>query len=256
MTAIPAGPHTLRLSHPDKILFPEQGDTKQDLADYYFKIAPAMLPYLKDRPLSLQRFPGGIGEAGFYQKEIPETYPQWIQRARIPKREGGAQNQLLCQNAETLLYLVNQNCITPHAWLSRYPALERPDRLILDFDPPNSDTPAAQAGACRLHALLESRGIPHYAMSTGSRGFHVIIPLDGQADFDSRSATPWKRANRRAVIGFSSIFFGTATRKPACRRLPFGPSPAHRWPCRFHGARCLTAPSSRVSIQSIPFSTA
>ncbi|UJH90430.1 hypothetical protein LZ575_16580 [Antarcticibacterium sp. 1MA-6-2] len=115
---IKIGSHTVEITNTQKIFFPEEGYTKGDLIDYYEKIAETMLPYLKDRPVTMIRFPNGIDGKRFYQKEAPEYFPSWINTKVIDNRDGGTTNYVVCNKAATLVYLANQACITPHIWLS------------------------------------------------------------------------------------------------------------------------------------------
>jgi bifunctional non-homologous end joining protein LigD len=183
--AIQVGPHTVEISRPGKILFPADGITKGELADYYRRIAPRMLPYLAGRPLVLQRFPDGIGGSGFIQKAAGPYYPEWIRKATVSKA-GGTVKHVVCDDAATLVYLANQAAITLHTWLSRTGDLHRPDQMILDFDPSRDDDIAGvAAGALALKELLDGLDLPAFAKATGSRGVHVVVPLDGKEDFDT-----------------------------------------------------------------------
>ena len=179
------GVHTLDITHPDKVLFPESGLTKGDLIDYYEQIAPVILPHLKDRPVSLQRFPDGIGEQGFFQKETPDYYPDWIETAEVEKlEEGGIQHQVVVSNVATLVYLANQAAITLHAWLSLSGRLDYPDKMIFDLDPPGEDFKVVRDGARTLREMLQELGLVPFVKTTGSRGLHVVVPLDQSTDFD------------------------------------------------------------------------
>ena len=131
---IRVGRRLVRVTHPDKVLFPRARVTKLDLARHYERVAPVMLPYVSGRPLALQAFPGGIEEKGFFMKAVPPYFPDWIARATVPKR-GGTVTHALAEDAATLVYLAGQNVVTPHIWLSRADEPRLPDRLILDFDP-------------------------------------------------------------------------------------------------------------------------
>jgi bifunctional non-homologous end joining protein LigD len=173
----------VEVSRPDKILFPEDGITKRDLAEYCRRIAPRILPFLNERPLSLQRFPDGIGW-GFYEKKAPDYFPKWFERVRVRVKEGGSQQQLMCNNVASLVYLADQACITPHPWLSRKGRLDFPDRMIFDLDPAASDFGAARAAAFVVKEVLEQAGLRPFVMTTGSRGVHVVVPLDGKMSFD------------------------------------------------------------------------
>jgi len=180
------GGHQIELSNVDKILFPGDGITKGDLIDYYHRIAETMLPYMKDRPITMQRFPDGIDEEGFYQKEAPDYFPAWIRRESIEvEEEASSQPQVVCDNAATLVYLANQACITPHVWLSRVDKIRHPDRLIFDLDPPGDDFELVRSAAKSLRSLLDELNLTSLVMTTGSRGLHILVPIDRSSDFDT-----------------------------------------------------------------------
>jgi len=180
------GRHILHVDNLEKVLFPQDGITEGDLIDYYKRIADTMLPHVRDRPVTMQRFPDGIDGEGFYQKEAPDYFPDWIDRVSVMvKEEGTSQPQIVCQNAATLVYLADQACITPHIWLSRKDKLHHPDKLIFDLDPPDGEFEAVRFAARALHQLLEEIDLPCYVMTTGSRGLHVVVPLDRGADYDA-----------------------------------------------------------------------
>ena len=165
------------ISHPDKALFHTPGITKLALARYYARIAPAMLPHIRDRPLALQAFPDGIDATGYFMKSVPRYFPEWIATATVPKR-GGTLTQVLANDAATLVYLAGQNVVTPHVWLSRADEPRAPDRLIVDLDPsPGVGFAQVRAAARDAGARLRDAGLATYAMVTGSRGIHVVCPL-------------------------------------------------------------------------------
>lgn len=175
----------VKLSSLDKVYYPDEGITKGDVVDYYHRVAPTMLPHLRDRPLSMQRFPDGIAAPGFYQKEVPDYFPDWIRRVPVlVEEEGQEQPQVVCDDAATLVYLANQGCITPHLWLSRAGSLRNPDKLIFDLDPPGGDFQVVREAALALRELLTGLDLPAFLMTTGSKGLHVALPLDGRATFD------------------------------------------------------------------------
>ena len=128
----------VRLTHPDKLLWPDDGITKADLADYFRAVAPAMLPHVRDRPVSMQRFRDGIRSEGFFQKDLPRGAPAWLRRVEVPKR-GGTVCHLLAGDEASLVWLAQQNCITPHVFTRRADRLDRPDRLVVDLDPSVDD---------------------------------------------------------------------------------------------------------------------
>jgi len=184
---IEVGSRVLSLSNPDKVLFPDDGLTKLDLARYYGQVAERALPEISRRPLTLARFPDGIDGKQFFQKDAPKYFPDWIPRAVVPKR-GGVVNHALANEAAALVYLAGQACITPHIWLSRVEHLDRPDRLVFDLDPTEPDFGWVRTTARFVRATMAGLGAPTFVQTTGSRGLHVIVPLDGEADFGAVAA--------------------------------------------------------------------
>src|SRR5579862_2173854 len=136
--SITAGGITVPLSHPEKVLFPADGITKQDLARYYADVADRMLPPLRDRPITMMRYPDGLDGQRIVQKNVPAYFPDWIPRVEVPKDGGGAVEQAVCDKPATLVYLANQACLEVHAVTSRVGRLDRPDQLVFDFDPPDA----------------------------------------------------------------------------------------------------------------------
>jgi bifunctional non-homologous end joining protein LigD len=174
----------VELTHRDKVLFPDSAITKGNLIDYYEKIAEHMIPFLKDRPLTMHRFPAGITKEGFFQKNASSYFPDWIKTALIKKKNGWV-NHVICNTTETLLYLVNQGTITFHTALSRVDKLEFPDRLIFDLDPPNDNFDVVVEGARTIREILEKKlGMATFPMATGSKGLHVVIPLNCTENFN------------------------------------------------------------------------
>ncbi|MGW7074301.1 non-homologous end-joining DNA ligase [Streptomyces sp. NPDC054866] len=190
-----AGRRTVQLHRPDKVLFPAgggaghaegAGHTKGDLADYYRAVAPFMLPHLRGRPLMLERHPDGVDGPRFMQKDTPDHYPDWITRVEVAK-EGGTVTHTVCDDTATLLYLADQACLTLHRWTSRVGGaggVTHPDRLVFDLDPAKDDFGPVREAARLLGELLDHVGLPSALMTTGSRGLHVIVPLNGRHDFD------------------------------------------------------------------------
>ena len=173
----------VEVSHPEKVLFPAGEVTKGDLAAYYERVAEHMLPHVRGRPVSMQRFPDGIDRKGFFHKDVPDYFPGWIARVEAPKH-GGTVTHAVIEDADTLIYLANQNTITPHVWLSRMDRLDRPDRLVFDLDPSVEDFAAVRRAARELGELLEELGLAPYAMATGSRGLHLWVPIRREHDFE------------------------------------------------------------------------
>ncbi|MEV8564861.1 non-homologous end-joining DNA ligase [Streptomyces sp. NPDC051322] len=184
-----AGRRSVEIHRPEKVLFPDGdgGLTKADLADYYRRVAFAMLPHVRDRPLMLERHPDGITGPRFMQKDTPDHYPDWVRRVTVGK-EGGTVTHTVCDDTATLVFLADQACLTLHRWLSRADRPERPDRLVFDLDPPGDDFRAVRDAALALKELLDTLHLPSALMTTGSKGLHVIVPLTGDTTFDeSRS---------------------------------------------------------------------
>src|SRR5688572_17510754 len=178
-------PRKIEISHPEKVLFPDQKYTKQDLADYYNQVSPAILPFLKNRPLMLHRFPQGIGQHGFYQKDIGDSFPDWIDRISVSREKQEPIEQAVINSKAALLYAVNQNTIVFHPWLSTTKDLYKPDKLIFDLDPGESGFKTAVKGALLLRDLLEKKyGLTCFVMTTGSSGLHVTIPIKPEETFD------------------------------------------------------------------------
>lgn len=177
------GGHRVELSSLDKVFFPDCGLTKGDVVDYYRRVSRYMLPFLEDRPLAVQRFPDGIGEDGFYQKNRPDHFPDWIESVEVETGEG-RHTHIACQDAATLVYLANQGCIVFHGWLARKDALHEPDQLIFDLDPSGKGFDSVRFAARVVRELLEELECTSFVKTTGSRGLHVVVPLARKTDFD------------------------------------------------------------------------
>jgi bifunctional non-homologous end joining protein LigD len=174
----------VEITHPDRVLFPADGITKGDLVDYYAAVAEAMVPHLKGRPLTLWRYPRGIDEKGFVQQDFADTLPDWMGSAEVAK-EGGTLVHPVADRREALVWLANQNCITPHSWLSRRDRLDEPDLIVFDLDPSTSDFAPVRAAARACADVLDDVGLAAYLKTTGSRGLHVVVPLSRGTDFDT-----------------------------------------------------------------------
>jgi bifunctional non-homologous end joining protein LigD len=176
----------VEVTRPDKLFFPDDGISKGDLVEYYGSVAPAVIPYLRDRPLVMGRYPDGIDGQRIVQKNVSSHFPGWISRAEVKKRDGVVCH-VVCDKPETLVYLANQGCVELHAFLSPLSALEAPDQLVFDLDPPDA---ADFGGVCRhaldLRELLEGElGLTAYVKTTGGKGIHVHVPLRPDEDFDA-----------------------------------------------------------------------
>ncbi len=174
---------TNAISHPDKVLFPDDGITKGDLASYYELVAPLMLPHARNRPVTMERYPSGIGEKGFMQKNVSKGFPEWLQRVEVPKK-GGVVNYPLITDERSLLWMVNQNCITPHVWTSRMPELYTPDICVFDLDPSLDDAEGVRQAALMVRDVLAELDLPSWVKTSGSKGYHILVPLDGSSRFE------------------------------------------------------------------------
>ncbi len=176
--------HRIAVSNADKVLFPDDGITKADLAEYYCRIAKVTLPHYRGRPVTMQRFPDGIAKSGFFHKNIPDHFPDWIKWVEVPK-EGGTVRHVLVTSAATLVYLADQGCITPHLAVARADNPDKPDRLVFDLDPSDEDFAKVQAVARAVKAGLDRHKLTSFVQTTGSRGLHIVLPLDQSAGFEA-----------------------------------------------------------------------
>jgi bifunctional non-homologous end joining protein LigD len=174
----PGEARDVRITNPAKVFWPAEGYTKADLIAYYDAVAPRLLPYLKDRPLVLTRYPDGIGGKSFFQKDAPDFVPSWVHTERIYSKDAGREiNYFIVNDAETLRYVVNLGTIPLHLWSSRLGSLDAPDWLVLDLDPKGAPFADVVRVARALHAILDDIALPHYAKTSGSTGLHVLVPL-------------------------------------------------------------------------------
>lgn len=171
------------ITHPEKVLFPADGISKQDLADYYEMIAPHMLPHVVGRPVTLERFHRGIGEKGIFQKNVVKGFPDWLERVEVAKKDGSVHHPVV-RDVRGLLWLANQNSITPHVWTSRAPKLMKPDVMIFDLDPSDEDNRRLCDAALLLRDLLAELGLESWVKTSGSKGLHIAVPLDGRTAYD------------------------------------------------------------------------
>jgi bifunctional non-homologous end joining protein LigD len=187
MTAeITAGGISVPITHAGKVLFPADGVTKEDLARYYADVADAMLPWLRDRPITMVRYPDGLDGERFFQKNAPRYFPGWIRRVEVGK-EGGVVEHVVCDKPATLVYLANQACIEIHGFLSRADKVEVPDQLVFDFDPPDGQHfPDVRRAALWARELLDGElGLTSFVRTSGGRGLHVHVALNRRAGFDA-----------------------------------------------------------------------
>jgi bifunctional non-homologous end joining protein LigD len=170
------------ITHPEKVLFPDDGITKGELAAYYEAVAAAMVPHIRARPVTMERYPAGIKAEGFFQKDVSKGFPAWLERVEVPKK-GGVVHHALIADTRSLLWVTNQNCITPHVWTSRAPDLYHPDVCVFDLDPAEDEPEVLRAAAIALRDLLDELGLQSWVKTSGSKGFHIAVPLDGKLGF-------------------------------------------------------------------------
>ncbi len=170
------------ISNEDKQFFPS-GITKGDLIDFYLDISDYLLPHLKDRPVMIRRFPNGIKEQGFYQKEVSDYFPHWMPSHKVAKKHGHI-DHIMVNDKASLVYLVNQGAVAFHTWLSKIDHLHKPDKLIIDLDPPGNDFEPVRKAAFYIKEFFASNDIKIYPMTTGSKGLHLVLPLKPVHEFD------------------------------------------------------------------------
>jgi bifunctional non-homologous end joining protein LigD len=271
-TVLRAGRRQVRISSPEKVLFPEDGITKLDVGRYYADVDAAMRPHIAERPLNLWRWNRGIHGERIVQQEAPRGLPEWVRTAPVDKRGGGTVSHVV-GGPHVCVALAQLNCITPHAWTSRADRPDQPDRIVFDLDPPEGvafDT--VREAALAMGELLRERGLEPFAMTTGSKGIHVVAPLRrGRTSAEVREAarvlgaelaaarphtltTEWrkdKRDGRILVDTARNTYAQTVVAPYAIRALPTAPvaTPlewpelsdgtltARRWTLRTIGAR-------------------
>ena len=177
MTTYEVGGRTVEITHPDRVLFPADGITKADLAAYHHRVAPTLVGHLADRPIMLQRFPEGIDGQGFYQKEGGRGVPGWVRLFEV-RKEGGTVNHPVVDDEATLLALTNLGTISFHRWPARADDIEHPDLLLVDLDPSSDDFDDVRRAARWTREVLEELDLAAYLQVTGSRGIHVVTPVD------------------------------------------------------------------------------
>ena len=202
-------PRTVTITHPEKVLFPDDGITKGELAAYYDAVSAVMLPHLRGRPITMERFPSGIGAKGFLQKDVVKGFPEWLKRVEAPKK-GGTVHYALADDRRSLQWLANQNTITMHVWPSRAPHIDRPDVCVFDLDPSRDEPEVLRDAALALRDLLLEHGVTSWVKTSGSKGFHIVTRLKAGATFgtsstfaDSVAAVLVQRQPKQLTLEFS-----------------------------------------------------
>ncbi|MDB1089850.1 non-homologous end-joining DNA ligase [Streptomyces sp. ACA25] len=181
---IDVGGRTVRLSHPDKVYFPERGFTKLDVTRYYLAVGDGILRALRDRPTTLERYPDGVTGSSFFQKRAPKNLPGWIPTARIAFPSGRSADEICPTETAAVLWAANLGCLTFHPWPVRRADTERPDELRIDLDPqPGTDYGDVVRAAGELRALLAELGLSGWPKTSGGRGVHVLVPLVPERTF-------------------------------------------------------------------------
>jgi bifunctional non-homologous end joining protein LigD len=183
MGEIRIGKQVITTSSEERVLFPRDGITKGDVVRYYADIARHMVPHVRGRRLTMQRYHSNIDGEGIFQKDIPGHFPEWVHRVQVAKH-GGTVTHVVCDNAETLVYIANQGCLTPHVGLQRIDRMEFPDQLIFDLDPSEDDFEIVRSVAWTMREVLDGVGLASFLKTTGSRGLHVVVPLDRRSTSD------------------------------------------------------------------------
>lgn len=176
--------YEIEVSHPDKRIFPQINVTKEELIDYYEKIADIMLPHMKNRTITMHRYPDGVNESGFYMQHKPDYFPDWVKSIEVKKKDGDKTARVVCNNKASLVYIANQGCITPHIWLSQIDQINQPDKMIFDLDPSDDDLSKVKKAAFTLKEVLENKELSPFVMTTGINGLHVVVPLVSELSFD------------------------------------------------------------------------
>ena len=176
-----------RITSPDKVLFPRDGITKLQMIEYYDAIADVMLPYMKDHPLAMLRFQGGIDKERFFHKNAPDYFPDYIGRAPMQTAKRTTMMPVV-NNREALLYIANHNCVEYHILPVRSDDLWHPDRMIFDLDPSTENFDEVREATLWLRDLLADLGLAAFVMTSGSRGLHIWVPLDGSASVEDVNA--------------------------------------------------------------------
>jgi len=173
------------ITNPSKVFWPDEGYTKSDLVEYYEAVSPWLLPYLKDRPLVLTRYPDGITGKSFFQKDAPEWTPSWLRTERIHANDVDRDiDYFIVDDRESLRYVVNLGTIPLHLWSSRLASLDNPDWLVLDLDPKGAPFTDVVKVARALHSILDGLGLPSYVKTSGATGLHIVLPLGAGYDYE------------------------------------------------------------------------
>jgi bifunctional non-homologous end joining protein LigD len=176
--------HELKFTNLDKIYWPEDKVTKRDLFNYYYQVAEYMLPYLKDRPMSLNRFPGGIHGPSFYQKDVKDKAPDWARTFPYTNEDGEHKEYLVATDEASLLWMVSLGCIEINPWFSRIQSPDNPDYCVIDLDPDKNTFNQVIEAAQEVKKVLDAIDVPSFCKTSGSTGMHIYIPLGAKYTYD------------------------------------------------------------------------
>lgn len=170
----------IEITNEAKVLFPKIKATKLDIINYYKAVATHILPHLKNRPLAMEKYPNGVSKEGFFQKQKGEYFPKFVSHKPVKREKQSPIDMVIVNSEKTLLYLANQACITFHPFLSSFPNLQKPNRMIIDLDPPAGKFNLAKDAAKEIKKLLDQLSISGFVLLTGSKGIHIVIPVKGE----------------------------------------------------------------------------
>ncbi|HUS31333.1 MAG TPA: DNA ligase D [Kofleriaceae bacterium] len=243
----PASSRELRLSNPKKLLWKDENITKGELIEYYRSVAPYVLPYLKDRPTVLHRYPNGIDGEMFYQKDMPDWSPPWLRTTTLWSNHSQREiHYLLLDDPDGLAFVANLASIPLHCWASRIADLEKPDWTIIDLDPKNAPREHVVPLALAIHRLCDDIGLPNFVKTSGQSGLHVLIPLANQCTFDQARTLAYLIS---LIIERQHPTMATTARNPAAR----GGRVYLDWGQNAHG-QLLVAPYSVRPVAGAPVS--
>ncbi|WP_133131240.1 non-homologous end-joining DNA ligase [Legionella yabuuchiae] len=175
----------VEISHPKKLLYPEHEISKQEVAEYFSKISSYLLPFVKNRPITLKRYPNGIDNDGFFNKHRPDYFPDYVKKLTVPTKEDGSEmNMVGIESEQALVYLAGQDTLELHISLSTMDSIEKPDQIIFDFDPSDNDFEKVRTASKALKTLLDEFNLHSFVKTSGSRGLHVHIPIEPAYKFD------------------------------------------------------------------------
>lgn len=215
-TTVPIDGKPVVLSNPDRPIFPRDGYTKGDLVAYYRSMAPVMLPYLKDRPLTIERFPNGIDGSSFWEKDKPRGLPAWVRTASVDASTRRDHiDFIVCDDEATLAYVANLGSIVLHIWYSHLPTLDTPDFVLIDLDPYECGIATLARVALRFREELANIGLQPLVKTTGGTGLHLVVPLEPRYDYDLAKSFAELLARRvNSVIPAETTLERTIAKRP------------------------------------------